>query len=352
MESAAAPPGPPASSAVVTMRSRVSGVAGACLRLTSLLSSAHPVATLPKLTSAILHRRIAGVTFYSVEFRESEMTKRGQRSAGADGLERRLAATLAKYDARPDTGSVRFALASPARGWRWEWASPAASGGANPAGHYFIASTTKLYVTALVLQLRAEGRLDLRGAGRLLPRSRAPGRHPRAPRRRFERAHHRAGTALPHLRHRRLLRAAAPRRQHADRQGARTRLLVDARRRAAHHQGGPRAPVRALHAGQGVLLGHQLPAAGCAHRGRDRSDLRGRPARARSSSRSASRDTYPFTAQTLDRYADVDAMLYGTQPDRHPTGDGLGARRRRHRLDGAGRHRLPRGVHAGAALPA
>ncbi|MDO8962882.1 MAG: serine hydrolase domain-containing protein [Coriobacteriia bacterium] len=70
-------------------------------------------------------------------------------------LERRLAKTLGAYDARPDTNGVSFALASPSRGWEWEWDS------ADHSPQYFIASTTKLYVTALVMQLRSEGRLDL-----------------------------------------------------------------------------------------------------------------------------------------------------------------------------------------------
>ncbi len=70
-------------------------------------------------------------------------------------LEGKLTRLLEQYAARPDTNDVRFALASPQRGWRWEWSSPGSG------KQYFIASTTKLYVTALVMQLRAEGRLDL-----------------------------------------------------------------------------------------------------------------------------------------------------------------------------------------------
>lgn len=70
-------------------------------------------------------------------------------------LESRLAAFLGKYDARADTNGVRFALASPSRGWSWEWSSPGS------LEQYFIASTTKLYVTALVMQLRSEGLIDV-----------------------------------------------------------------------------------------------------------------------------------------------------------------------------------------------
>jgi CubicO group peptidase (beta-lactamase class C family) len=70
-------------------------------------------------------------------------------------LESNLTRLLERYDARQDTNGVRFALAAPKRGWRWEWSSPGSS------EQYFIASTTKLYVTALVMQLRAAGQLDL-----------------------------------------------------------------------------------------------------------------------------------------------------------------------------------------------
>jgi CubicO group peptidase (beta-lactamase class C family) len=70
-------------------------------------------------------------------------------------LEDRLAEVIGSYDRRPDTNSVQFALASPSRDWFWAWASPGSP------GQYFIASTTKLYVTAIVMQLRNEGRVDL-----------------------------------------------------------------------------------------------------------------------------------------------------------------------------------------------
>jgi D-alanyl-D-alanine carboxypeptidase len=70
-------------------------------------------------------------------------------------LEEDLAAILAKYDARFDTNAVRFALESPSRGWSWGWASPGSP------QQYFIASTTKLFVSAIVMQLRHEGLVDL-----------------------------------------------------------------------------------------------------------------------------------------------------------------------------------------------
>lgn len=70
-------------------------------------------------------------------------------------LESKLSRIVGAYAARPDTSAVQFVLASPSRAWRWEWGSPDAP------RHYFIASTTKLYVTALIMQLRAEGLVHL-----------------------------------------------------------------------------------------------------------------------------------------------------------------------------------------------
>jgi D-alanyl-D-alanine carboxypeptidase len=74
---------------------------------------------------------------------------------GYPALEAGLTVLMRKYDARSDTNGVRFALNSPSRGWNWEWPSPGS------IEQYFIASTTKLYVTTLVMQLRSEGLLDL-----------------------------------------------------------------------------------------------------------------------------------------------------------------------------------------------
>lgn len=70
-------------------------------------------------------------------------------------LEGQLVRILAGYAARADTHAVQFALTSPGRRWDWQWVAP---GAPTP---YFIASTTKLYVTALIMQLRAEGRIDI-----------------------------------------------------------------------------------------------------------------------------------------------------------------------------------------------
>ncbi len=75
-------------------------------------------------------------------------------SQGAS-LEARLANLLSTYDSRADTNDVRFALSSPGRGWSWSWEAPGSR------EQYFIASTTKLYITAMIMQLRAQGRLDL-----------------------------------------------------------------------------------------------------------------------------------------------------------------------------------------------
>jgi D-alanyl-D-alanine carboxypeptidase len=70
-------------------------------------------------------------------------------------LERDLERACASYDVRDDTSAVRFALVSPSRTWSWQWSS------AGSREQYFIASTTKLYVSAIVMQLRAEGRIDI-----------------------------------------------------------------------------------------------------------------------------------------------------------------------------------------------
>lgn len=79
-------------------------------------------------------------------------------------LTEQLDKIVAKYAARPDTSEVRFAVSAPQRGFDWHWDSP---GQHEP---YFIASTTKLYATAMILQLRAEGKLDLdRPAAQYLP---------------------------------------------------------------------------------------------------------------------------------------------------------------------------------------
>lgn len=71
------------------------------------------------------------------------------------GAERRLTAIAERYAAKPTSSHVNIALAIPHIGWEWHWRETSA-----PAP-YFIASTTKLFTVAMVLQLRAEGRLSL-----------------------------------------------------------------------------------------------------------------------------------------------------------------------------------------------
>jgi CubicO group peptidase (beta-lactamase class C family) len=78
-----------------------------------------------------------------------------RRANDSTALEANFAPMLEHYAARADTHAVQFALASPRRRWEWQWDAPGA-----PA-QYFIASTTKLYVTALIMQLRHEGRIDI-----------------------------------------------------------------------------------------------------------------------------------------------------------------------------------------------
>jgi D-alanyl-D-alanine carboxypeptidase len=69
------------------------------------------------------------------------------------GTERKLATLIDGYDRRPDTSGVAFSLAQPSTGWTWtsgEDQSP-----------YFIASITKLYTTALVMDLVNRGHIGL-----------------------------------------------------------------------------------------------------------------------------------------------------------------------------------------------
>ncbi|KAE8764196.1 serine hydrolase domain-containing protein [Georgenia thermotolerans] len=68
-------------------------------------------------------------------------------------LESRLDALLGKYAARPDTGTVRLALTRPSTGLEWTYG--------DPDGQYFVASITKLFTTAVVLQLVDDGQVEL-----------------------------------------------------------------------------------------------------------------------------------------------------------------------------------------------
>lgn len=67
--------------------------------------------------------------------------------------ERKLAGLLEDYDHRPDTSGVAFALAQPSTGWTWAYG--------NSQAQYFIASITKLYTTALVMDLVNRGLVGL-----------------------------------------------------------------------------------------------------------------------------------------------------------------------------------------------
>jgi CubicO group peptidase (beta-lactamase class C family) len=77
------------------------------------------------------------------------------RASSHRKLEGRLAQILGAYDSRSDINALCFALSSPRREWRWEW--PPSSAG----GQYFIASATKLYVSAIVMQLVNEESVEL-----------------------------------------------------------------------------------------------------------------------------------------------------------------------------------------------
>lgn len=70
-------------------------------------------------------------------------------------LETRLAAILQDIDRRRDTSEVQFAFSSPSRHWRWEWALE------DYKPSFFFASITKLYVVAIIMQLRSENYIDL-----------------------------------------------------------------------------------------------------------------------------------------------------------------------------------------------
>lgn len=74
------------------------------------------------------------------------------QTTSLNALEERLDRLVTSFDTRTDTNAVQFALASPSRDWAWSWPSSSTP--------YFIASTTKLYVTAILVQLHQQGLLD------------------------------------------------------------------------------------------------------------------------------------------------------------------------------------------------
>jgi len=240
------------------------------------------------------------------------MAAQAQGTAGSAALERRLVAVLEKYDARSDTGAVRFALESPGRRWSWDWASPAIT---TPpaAGQYFIASATKLYVTALVMQLRAEGRLDLRApaATHLDPVL-------------LERIHVLRGVdSSARITVEELLAHTSGIADYFEQRRADGTTQIG---RALEHdfswtlgdvllitkeelepRFAPSTPGKAFYSDTNFQLLGALVEAVTGHTFEE-------ALRDRILEPLGLADTYPFTAQTVDRYADVDAMLYGTRP--------------------------------------
>lgn len=71
------------------------------------------------------------------------------------GTQDKLRHLLDRYASRSDTGPISFALSSPRRGWLWRYESE------SRPKPYFTASITKLYTAAVIMQLRAEGRVEL-----------------------------------------------------------------------------------------------------------------------------------------------------------------------------------------------
>jgi CubicO group peptidase (beta-lactamase class C family) len=67
--------------------------------------------------------------------------------------EAKLQALLDRYDRRTDTANLAFAVAQPSTGWTWTYGDVNAQ--------YFVASVTKLYTAALVLQLVRQRLVEL-----------------------------------------------------------------------------------------------------------------------------------------------------------------------------------------------
>ena len=287
------------------------------------------------------------------------MSAHGRGTAGSSALERRLVATLEKYDARPDTGAVRFALESPSRGWSWDWASAAAStssaaaaptGTPTSAGRFFIASATKLYVTALVMQLRAEGRLDLRApAAAYLDRTL------------LERIHVLRGVdSSVRITVEELLAHTSGIADYFEQRRADGTTQIG---RALEHdfswtlddvlritrdelepRFAPSTPGKAFYSDTNYqLLGALVEAV----TGQTYEEA----LRERILAPLGLEGTYPFTLETLDRYADVDAMLYGTRPIVIPKA--MASVRADGGIVSTARDgdRLSRGVHGRSAVP-
>lgn len=99
------------------------------------------------------------------------MTGEAALAAPAPDLAAGLDAITQRFARRPQVHRLGFALQCPAEGWRW-------SHGEVHRPH-FIASIAKLYTSAIVMQLAAEGRLQLDDpAARHLPPGTMDGFHP------------------------------------------------------------------------------------------------------------------------------------------------------------------------------
>lgn len=77
----------------------------------------------------------------------------------------RIERIVERYGARKEGGSIALAISQPSRDFEWRGGvgprSPIDTQRMTSDSPYFIASATKLHTTALVMQLRAEGRLTL-----------------------------------------------------------------------------------------------------------------------------------------------------------------------------------------------
>jgi CubicO group peptidase (beta-lactamase class C family) len=249
------------------------------------------------------------------------MAAQERGTAGSAELERRLAATLEKYDARSDTGTMRFALESPGRGWRWDWESPAAArppvaapaGVPSSAGQYFIASATKLYVTALVMQLRAEGRVDLRAPAAtyldpaLLERIHVLRGVDSSTRVTVEELLAHTSGIADYFEQRRADGTTQIGRALEHDFSWTLHDVVRITRDELEPHFAPAAPGKAFYSDTNYqLLGALVEAV----TGQTYEEA----LRDRVLEPLGLVDTFPFTLQTLDRYADVDAMLHGTRP--------------------------------------
>ena len=254
-------------------------------------------------------------------------------------LESKLTRLLEQYDARQDTNGVRFALAAPKRGWHWEWSSPGS------IEQYFIASTTKLYVTALVMQLRAAGQLDLEApAARYLAPSVMTGIH-------VLRGVDSGGriTIRELLSHTSGIADYFEQRQRDGSTQIGKALQADfawtfddvvrITKEELTPRFAPSTPGKAFYSDTNYqLLGAVIEAVTGAQSYED-------ALRQRILEPLALAETYPFTLDTLDRYDSVAAMLYGQQRVAIPAGHGLGQGGRRDGVHGGRWPHFSRSIH-------